>query len=144
MRSTGLLAIESYLISGLLAQLGKRAIGRQRPDQWGINTPFEWYGPFQGTSFPSGHTTSAFSVATIFALQYKDTKWVPVVAYGLAGLAGASRMVETRHWSSDVFAGAVLGIVTAKFIYNSHKQDQLNFIPYSQNGITGIKMIMKL
>ncbi len=144
MRSTGLLAIESYLVSGFLVNIAKRAIGRQRPDKWGVNTPYGWNGPFQGTSFPSGHTTSAFSVATIFALQYKDTKWVPLVAYGLAGLAGISRVYENRHWASDVFAGAILGIIVGKYIYKAHSENQLMVVPVVQNGLAGLKIFVKI
>ncbi|VAW25076.1 hypothetical protein MNBD_BACTEROID01-819 [hydrothermal vent metagenome] len=144
MRSTGLLVIESYLASGFLVNIAKRAIGRQRPDKWGINTPYGWNGPFQGTSFPSGHTTSAFSVATIFALQYKDTKWVPLVAYGLAGLAGISRVYENRHWASDVFAGAILGTVIGRYIYKAHSKNQLMVVPVTQNGLTGLKVFVKI
>ena len=42
-----------------------------------------------GKSFPSGHTTTAFALAEVFAARYRDHRWVPWVAYGLASLVGS-------------------------------------------------------
>ena len=63
--------------------------------------------------FPSGHTIAAFSVATVFANRYRKHRWVPYVAYGLAGFVGFSRVSLQSHFVSDVFAGAALGYVIA-------------------------------
>jgi membrane-associated phospholipid phosphatase len=59
-------------------------------------------------SFPSGHTSQAFAVATTLSLQYR--KWyVTVPAYLWAGAVGYSRMYLGKHYPSDVLAGAVVG-----------------------------------
>jgi membrane-associated phospholipid phosphatase len=63
--------------------------------------------------FPSGHTIAAFSVATVFADRYRKHRWVPYVAYGLAGWVGFTRVSLQSHFVSDVFAGAALGYVIA-------------------------------
>jgi membrane-associated phospholipid phosphatase len=63
--------------------------------------------------FPSGHAIAAFSVATVFANRYRKHRWVPYVAYGLAGWVGFSRVSTQSHFVSDVFAGAALGYVVA-------------------------------
>lgn len=139
-RSTGLMAVESYLISALLVRIPKYAFGRTRPDAWWEPGPGEWKGPINGTSFPSGHTTSAFAVASVIAYQYRDTPWVPVTAYTLASLAGISRVYDNRHWISDVFAGAVFGTVTGRFICRQHQKNQFLIEPVSLNGISGIKL----
>lgn len=141
--STGLLAIESYILSGLLVRIPKYAFGRTRPDAWWEPGPNEWKGPIHGKSFPSGHTTSAFAVATVIAYQYKDTPWVPVTAYSLATLAGVSRLYDNRHWLSDVFAGAVIGTVTARFICTQHEKKQISLEPIAYSGISGIKLVYK-
>lgn len=61
-----------------------------------------------GKSFPSGHTSEVFAVATTLTLQYK--KWYVVVpAYLWAGCVGYSRMYLGKHYPSDVLAGAIVG-----------------------------------
>jgi len=45
----------------------------------------------------------------VFAHRYSRHRWVPCVAYGLAGAVGFSRITLQSHFTSDVFAGAVLG-----------------------------------
>ncbi len=135
--STGLMAVESYVLSGLFVWVPKKLFGRKRPDTWNVTGAFDFGGPGNGRSFPSGHTISAFSVATIFALQYKDTGWVPYAAYGLAGLAGISRIYDNRHWASDVFMGATLGIAIGTLVYKSHENDHITFSPCFQDGTLG-------
>ena len=74
------------------------------------------------TSFPSGHTTAAFAAATVFAQEYKDRLWVPILSYSAASLIGLSRITENAHWASDVFAGAALGYVTGlQVVRNYHR-----------------------
>jgi membrane-associated phospholipid phosphatase len=64
---------------------------------------------------PSGHTIAAFSIATVFARRYGNHRWVPFVAYGLAGVVGFSRMTLSAHFASDVFMGAALGYSISRF-----------------------------
>jgi len=66
-------------------------------------------------SFPSGHTISAFSVATVYADRYPNQRWHAWVAYGLASAVGFSRISLQSHHPSDVFAGAVLGYAIAHY-----------------------------
>jgi membrane-associated phospholipid phosphatase len=64
--------------------------------------------PSAGNSFPSGHTSQAFAIATTLTLEYK--KWyVTVPAYLWAGCVGYSRMYLGKHYPSDVLAGAAVG-----------------------------------
>lgn len=65
-------------------------------------------------SFPSGHTTAAFSVAAAVTSETGDwwprRKWlIGTVMYGGATLVGVSRMYEDKHWASDVAIGAAVG-----------------------------------
>ena len=64
---------------------------------------------------PSGHTIAAFSIATVVARRYRKHRWVPFVAYGLAGVVGFSRMTLSAHFASDVFMGASLGYSISRF-----------------------------
>jgi membrane-associated phospholipid phosphatase len=69
----------------------------------------------KGSSFPSGHAAAAFSIATVMARRYGQHKWVPWVAYGVAGLISFSRVPDMAHFPSDVFLGAALGYTITRF-----------------------------
>ena len=142
-RSTGLMMAESFVVSGVLVRFPKYLTGRVRPDAWDSRGPHDWQGPFNGTSFPSGHTTSAFAVASVVAWQYRDTPWVPVTAYTLATLAGLSRIYDNRHWVSDVVAGAIFGTVTGRFISRRNEDRQLSLQPTALGGVSGVSVVYR-
>lgn len=97
--------------AGALTLVLKEAVGRSRP----IEAPDDAddFHPFSGhASFPSGHTTLAFATATALDRE-TSARWVPWIAYPVAALVGWSRVRQQEHWTSDVIAGAALGIWTA-------------------------------
>jgi membrane-associated phospholipid phosphatase len=69
----------------------------------------------KGSSFPSGHAAGIFSIATVVAERYRQHKWVPWVAYGLAAAISFSRVPTFAHFPSDVFLGAALGYTITRF-----------------------------
>jgi len=114
---TTLLSLKSLVISGLFVQALKFAGHRHRPSSG--DTYNMWDGPSFSTSnlsFPSGHASSAFAIATIIASEYADKAFVPPLVYGIATLTALSRVNDNAHWASDVFFGAVIGYFTAKAI----------------------------
>lgn len=106
-KKTGWLAFESFLWSGAVELTMKFAIGRRRPS--GTDDPFSFQPGQSDGAFPSGHTTTAFAAATVFAEQYPTWK-VVIPAYAAAGAVGFSRIYSNQHWGSDVVGGALLGI----------------------------------
>lgn len=132
MKTTTLLATQSYLIGSAVEGVMKFLSGRTRPSFYDPNTvarptfrgPFSTRVNFTGSkgtsSFPSGHTTVAFAAATVYALEYKNTPWVPVLAYSAASLIGMSRITENKHWTTDVLAGAALGYLSGKLVVNNY------------------------
>jgi membrane-associated phospholipid phosphatase len=71
-------------------------------------------------SFPSGHTSSAFATATSLSMAYP--KWYVIAPSFLwAGTVGYSRMHLGVHYSSDVFAGAIIGSGSAFLCYKLNK-----------------------
>ena len=85
-------------------------------------------------AFPSGHTSQAFSGATLFFHHYKNENiWMASSAYVLATATGAFRVLNNRHWVSDVAFGAGLGILVGNLTYHfnplgkENLGSQLNF-----------------
>lgn len=77
----------------------KYSVRRLRPDQSSHN------------SFPSGHTATSFLTATLLHKEYGwKYPWVSILGYSVATLTGATRILNNRHWMSDVVAGAAIGI----------------------------------
>jgi membrane-associated phospholipid phosphatase len=73
-------------------------------------------------SFPSGHTAQAFLAASIVHAELRGkSQWYGVGAYTVAASVGALRMLNNKHWESDVLAGAGFGILSAHLAYLSHR-----------------------
>ncbi|OON68327.1 phosphatase PAP2 family protein [Hymenobacter sp. CRA2] len=73
-------------------------------------------------SFPSGHTAQAFLAASIVHTEFRDkSQWYGIGAYTIATGVGALRMINTKHWQSDVVAGAGFGILAAHVGYLTHR-----------------------
>ncbi len=115
-----LLSLESFVVSGVFTSLIKCTWHRHRPNTGNLyNT---WDGPSFSSlnlSFPSGHSSSVFAIATVLAEEYKGI--VPPLAYSIATLTALSRVNDNAHWASDVFFGSCLGYFTAKAIVGLKK-----------------------
>jgi membrane-associated phospholipid phosphatase len=102
----------------------KQLTHRQRPSEGDNPNPRLWYGPYaltrSNTSFISGHTSTAFSVATVIAGSYPDEWWIGSGCYLFASLAGWSRLNDNEHWASDVAAGALLGYWVGRSVLKLH------------------------
>ncbi|MEO8238813.1 MAG: phosphatase PAP2 family protein [Flavobacterium sp.] len=69
-------------------------------------------------SFPSGHTATAFAGAEFLWQEYKDKSiWYGIAGYAVATGTGIFRIVNNRHWLTDVAAGAGIGILSTKVAY---------------------------
>jgi membrane-associated phospholipid phosphatase len=119
LRDTGRDAIEaSILASGLITPAIKRVAGRSRPFE---NEGAFAFDPFsRNESFPSGHATNAFAVASVFA-AHSDGWVVPAIAYTLATGVAVSRVNDNVHFTSDVLAGAVIGTAVGRSIVARHR-----------------------
>jgi hypothetical protein len=128
LRDASLIAIEAHVFTALLTSGLKRLTGRAPPDAGEGAHRFD---PFtRDDAFPSGHASGVFAVAAVFADRY--TGAVPVLAYGAAGLVAVSRVVLDRHWTSDIVAGAALGIVVGRALSGRHAAGRrgLDFFPF--------------
>jgi len=96
----------SYVALGLMVNAIKYTVREPRPDGSAHN------------SFPSGHTATTFMGAELVRIEYgDDSPWYSVGAYTIAAAVGVLRVYNERHWFTDVFAGAGIGILSARIGY---------------------------
>jgi len=114
----------------------KTIVGRARPKTAEGNPgAFFAEGPVVRSSglhsFPSGHTTTAFALATAVNQEIGEhwpgrPRVVGPALYGAAALVGLSRIYDDHHWSSDVLMGAVLGtVISRSWVRVSHRRGSL-------------------
>jgi undecaprenyl-diphosphatase len=115
----GYSGLASIALCGGITFVMKYTINRDRPF---ITYPdIEKKSDAVSPSFPSGHTSGAFSTATSVSLAYP--KWYIIVpSFTWAGTVGYSRMHLGVHYPSDVLAGAVIGSGCAYLTYKINKK----------------------
>jgi hypothetical protein len=133
-----------YLLSSVIQNTTvfsiKKLSGQLRPDGSGY------------TSFPSGHTATAFASAEFLYQEYKEVSlWYGVAGYTMAAATGYLRMYNNKHWFSDVMTGAGIGILSTKAAYwiypaikrKLFKNKPVNtvILPYYQKGGGGVSLV---
>jgi len=118
-RATGTDAMVAIAIAeiGIVLPL-KLLAGRARPNaDMGPHS----FKPFSGdVSFPSGHTTVSFALASVIS-AHADNAWVTCAAYGAAGLVGLARVQERSHFVSDVVAGGLIGTFVGRTVVSHNR-----------------------
>jgi membrane-associated phospholipid phosphatase len=118
-RFTMTMLMSAAITTSLVLPL-KKFSNIRRPDQSASN------------AFPSGHTATAFMTATLLHEEYGKTKspLFSVLAYSAAASTGVYRMLNNKHWISDVFVGGALGILATELSYeimqSLYQDEQLN------------------
>ncbi|MFD1315781.1 phosphatase PAP2 family protein [Namhaeicola litoreus] len=103
----------------------------------------------EADSFPSGHTSMAFVMATVLHREFNDTnKWVAYSGYFLATGTAVLRVLNNEHWVSDVLVGAGIGMIVADLVYRieplknwqplKKKQWKVMLSPTFENNTMGI------
>jgi membrane-associated phospholipid phosphatase len=115
-RETGILGAEALVDSAIVVTSVKEITQRRRP------TAAQGRGDFfdGGSSFPSGHSISAWSLAAVVADEYHDHVAVQVAAYGIAGAVSIARFTGRKHYLSDVLVGSALGWGIGHYVYHAH------------------------
>lgn len=109
--------LEAQYLSGALRNTSKIFLGRRRPNEGKGAYFFEFNG---GTSMPSGHAASVWSLAEVVRL-HMDRWWVTTGAYAIATSVSLQRLFGSSHWASDVWIGSVSGIAAARFVHDRHE-----------------------
>jgi membrane-associated phospholipid phosphatase len=106
--SSGADLIDAQIVNGVLTQGLKAATQRTRPNGG-------------GHAFPSGHTSATLATAEVIREHY-GWKWgAPLYAVG--AYVSVSRMVDNKHWASDVIFGAALGVISARAATIGHTRN---------------------
>ena len=115
--NTGITLVGNTAITMLM----KNAIQRQRPFvTWGDKIMLQGNTSATDYSFPSGHTSTAFAVATSVSLAYP--KWYVIApSFAFASATAYSRMYRGAHYPTDVLCGIVLGSGSAYLTYKLQK-----------------------
>lgn len=122
-RKVAYIGVESWLYNDLLTKAFKNALGRKRPGGGNTNNFHNWSGD---SSMPSGHTSTAFCMASVIATEY-DSIWIDMLSYGTASLVAFSRLYRDVHWTSDTVAAAALGITIGKTTHRLYGYDPKNW-----------------
>lgn len=137
--NTALLAGQAMVTAGTWSRVGKIMTGRMRPGATYGDAEYpdgHWFGPFAEfkekynrnrgiasfDAFPSGHTSTAFSIATVYAMRYRDHRAVPVISYSLAGIVAVTRLIEHDHWASDLIPGALAGYLCGRQVVRHYEK----------------------
>ena len=122
--------LEANILTALSTSVLKLSVGRERPD--GSGTRFT-------SSFPSGHTSGSFALASTFDTMYGHKVGIPL--YAAASFVGLSRISDNKHFLSDVLFGAALGTVIGRSVGKIHKNDRgdrITVLPYTDGYSTGV------
>ena len=110
----------SLIAAGTITPILKATVGRKRPSQ----TEGTFALADGAASFPSGHTTQAFAIASVIASHY-ESRWVKGTAYGLAALVAWARVENNAHYASDVIAGAVIGTLIGRAVVRFNREQRI-------------------
>jgi membrane-associated phospholipid phosphatase len=143
-RETSRMLAEALITSSAWTGALKQLTGRERPRETTEELP-DWTGPAalfttepvdgRGLhSFPSGHTSGAWAMATVIAHQYPAHGIVPILAYATATAMGYSRMVVGAHWLSDVAVGGLVGYGCARQVIAAHEDSEIGSDRAESNG----------
>lgn len=115
-RETGILGAEALIDSAIVVTALKEITQRRRPTAASGRSDF-----FDGgSSFPSGHSIEAWSLATVIANEYHGRRGVQIAAYGIASAVSISRFTGEKHYLSDILVGSALGYGIGRYVYRAH------------------------
>ncbi len=114
----------SHWIAGLTRKSVGRLVGRRRPDDGADASTFD---SGNGTSFPSGHTSTIFQVAHVLS-HHIDRTPATVALYGIAGAVAFQRLDAESHWASDVWVGAAWGLAVSHAVVAREERGRLNLM----------------
>lgn len=141
-RKLAILLVMGYLVSGVVSQIFKTIITSPRPSVYFLTHKYKFYlDTFVNSrvgfrSFPSGHSSSAFAMATIISTYFKR-KYISIFSLILGILVGYSRIYLAHHFLIDVLGGVFIGILFGSLSIIWYESISLKIIKFAnQNPLT--------
>ncbi|MCB8964451.1 MAG: phosphatase PAP2 family protein [Bacteroidales bacterium] len=133
--------LTSYALTSAVVYAAKETTGVMRPDS------------SSRTSFPSGHAALAFAGAEFIRQEFKGKSvWYGVAGYAVATTVAGMRVVDNRHWLTDVVAAAGVGMLCTQTAYFLHERVRYRFavrhtetvlLPYYNHNCWGVSLAMR-
>lgn len=123
-RETGELELETLINTFLVYTPMQFIAGRQRPGEGNGHGDFLKH-PMINTSFPGGHATFTWAMATVVAHEYSQP-WVRVLNYSAAFTVTLTRFLARDHWASDMWVGTALGLGIGTYTFHQHCDPELS------------------
>lgn len=143
-------ALQAMLTGGVAVMSLKLLFHRVRPEEQVILDPYQFNGPGiakENLSFPSGHSTIAFALASSISAYYDDRLYLALPLYAMASLTAWQRVYQQKHWPSDVLMGALLGTFIGRKVARWQKEAVLQLslcpLPHS-NAATALRVVYHL
>jgi undecaprenyl-diphosphatase len=128
--------IDSEIISGVTAEVGKKAFTRVRPRD--ENNPCLWFQGGNNSSFPSGEAAQAAGLVTPYIMEYGSEYPATYALLLLPLYVGAGRIKNQAHWQTDVMAGWAIGGLSGWY---AHSRDTPLLIEILPHGVAvGLKV----
>ncbi|HWR53456.1 MAG TPA: phosphatase PAP2 family protein [Bryobacteraceae bacterium] len=126
-RETGRIGLETLVNAAIVNATIKAVTRRERPLQGdGHGTFWSKTGGTWDASFPSGHATYSFALASVVAHEFPRPRIVPITAYALATTVGASRFAVRKHFASDIIVGGAIGWFIGHYVYGKRHNAELD------------------
>jgi len=121
--------IQAQAVNGVMTLVMKAGINRTRPD----GSPY---------SYPSGHTSSAFTTAGVVYSDFGPGLGIP--AFAAAGYVGLSRLQEGKHYFSDIVAGGILGTyISLKLAHRKKNNGGISAAPLKSDNCSGLAIFYR-
>lgn len=134
-------SLQSVIYTNFSVNAAKFMFARERPDQFEGPYDFDF---FEGnaTSFPSGHTSTAFALAVPWVVYYPNAFTYSMLALPVS--TAIARVSKGRHWMSDVTAGALIGVYWGYKLSKRHlnitRNDNIDVTPFYGHNSGGLSL----
>lgn len=133
-------SLQSLLMANLTVNAGKFLFARERPSH--NEGPYDLdFLETGATSFPSGHTATAFAIVTPWLMYYPGPITYTLMAIPVG--TAIARVAKGRHWLSDVTAGAGIGVAMGYYLSKKHLQiqsERIEIMPVSSGNGFSLKV----
>lgn len=140
-------ALQSVVAASFTTLLLKMAFHRERPREQSQLDPYRFHGPSfrrQNLSFPSGHATVAFALASSLSMHFEENWYWGIPLYGLAAATAWQRVYQQEHWPSDVLMGALIGSFIGVSNHYWQQGKRLHWSAYGGSHSVGLSLRLDL